>query len=64
MGIVKDTTCSIIWPPPHASLVFSLCILNTITNFISLQMEAIRLQLLVTQYRSLGQEKPYELSKV
>jgi hypothetical protein len=40
------------------ALIFSTCIVNTITHFISLQMEAIKLQLLVTQYRPLGQEEP------
>jgi hypothetical protein len=46
------------------ALVFGMCILRAITTFISLQMEKIKLQLLVTQYRSLGQEKLYKISKV
>jgi hypothetical protein len=41
------------------ALVFDVCLLYAITNFISLQMEVIKLQLLVTQCRTLGQEKPY-----
>jgi hypothetical protein len=46
------------------ALVFNLCILNAITNFISLQMEVIKLQLLVAQYRPLEQQKPYGIFKV
>jgi hypothetical protein len=38
------------------TLVFGMCLLNAIINFISSQMEVIKLQLLVTQCRSLGQE--------
>jgi hypothetical protein len=38
------------------ALVFGMCLLNAITNFISSQLEVIKLQLLVTQYRSLGQK--------
>jgi uncharacterized protein involved in cysteine biosynthesis len=40
------------------ALVFGPCILNAITHFISSRMAAIKLQLLVTQYRPLGQEEP------
>jgi uncharacterized protein involved in cysteine biosynthesis len=40
------------------ALVFGPCILIAITHFISSQMEAIKMQLLVTQYRPLGQEEP------
>jgi hypothetical protein len=57
---------SIVWTSPPASIGTCVCmyLLNAITNFISSQMEVIKLQLLVTQYRSLGQEKSYEISKV
>jgi hypothetical protein len=39
------------------AFVFGMCLLNALTNFISSQLEVIKLQLLVTQYRSLGQKK-------
>jgi hypothetical protein len=39
------------------TLVFGMCLLNAIANFISSQMGVIKLQLLVTQYRSLRQKK-------
>jgi hypothetical protein len=66
MEIGKDTTDSIVWPSPYASIdtCVCMCLLNAITNFINSQMEVIKLQLLVTQYRSLGQKKPYKISKV
>jgi hypothetical protein len=40
------------------ALVLGPCIHNAITHFISSWMEAIKLQLLVTQYRPLGQKEP------
>ena len=40
------------------ALLFGPCTINLITRFISSRMESIRLQLLVTQYRSLDQQKP------
>jgi hypothetical protein len=46
------------------TLVFGPCIFNTITHFISLQMEAIKLQLLVTQYRPLGQKEPDGIPRI
>jgi hypothetical protein len=46
------------------ALIFGPCILNAITRFISSRMEAIKLQLLVTQYRPLGQQESYGISKV
>jgi hypothetical protein len=39
------------------ALIFSPCFLNAVTHFISSQMEAMKLQLLLTQYRPLGQEE-------
>jgi hypothetical protein len=46
------------------ALIFGPCILNAITRFISSRMKAIKLQLLVTQYRPLGQQESYGISKV
>jgi uncharacterized protein involved in cysteine biosynthesis len=46
------------------ALIFGPFILNAITHFISSWMEVIKLQLLVTQYRPLGKQEPYEISKV
>jgi hypothetical protein len=46
------------------ALIFGPCFLNAITHFISSRMEVIKLQLLVTQYRPLGQQEPYGISKV
>jgi hypothetical protein len=46
------------------SLVFDMCILNAITNFISSQMEVTKFQLLVTEYSPLGQQEPHGIFKV
>jgi hypothetical protein len=45
-------------------IVFGPLILKAITHFISSQMEAIKLQLLVTQYRPLGQEEPNGIPEI
>jgi hypothetical protein len=46
------------------ALVFGPCILNAITHFIISQMEAIKLQPLVTQYRTLGPKEPYGIPEI
>jgi hypothetical protein len=46
------------------ALVFGPCSLNAITHSISLQMEAIKLQLLVTQCRPFGQEELYGIPEI
>jgi uncharacterized protein involved in cysteine biosynthesis len=46
------------------ALVFGSCILNAITHLISSLIETIKLQLLITQYRSLGQEEPNGIPEI
>jgi hypothetical protein len=46
------------------ALVFGPCILNAITHFIRLRMEAIKLQLLVKQYRPLRQEEQHGIPEI
>jgi hypothetical protein len=46
------------------ALVVGPCSLNAITHSISSQMEAIKLQLLVTQFRPFGQEELYGIPEI